>query len=308
MAPTSTRPDYDQTLKRLFARAHEGMLALLLPGAHWLGERSPELTARLRRADLVWNVALASGERLLLHVELQTKPDHLIGERVAEYGLRLWRQAQLPVHSVVIYLRERGGIPASPFVIERGGGEEGLRYRYSVIRLWEEPAEQVLAMAEPGAWPLATLMRGEPLATLETVAERLAQAALPPGEREELTGLLAVLAGMRVPRPVVEQVLRRNPMIREILGESSVAAIWRDEGKAKWKEVGKAEGKAEGLAEGEAKGQRTLVQALLESRFGPLDAAEVAALQEAKEPLLRALAPYIVTDSREQVRARLGVA
>ena len=304
MAPTSTRPDYDQTLKRLFARAHEGMLALLLPGAHWLGERITELTPELRQADLVWDVALAGGERLLLHIELQTSPDHLIGERVAEYGLRFWRNLRLPVHSVVIYLRESGGIPASPFVLERGGGREGLRYEYTVIRLWEEPAEQVLAMAEPGAWPLATLMQGEALTTLETVAERLAQAPLPYSEREVLTGMLAVLAGLRLPRPIVEQMLRRNPMLRELLRESSVAEIWREEGEAK----GLAEGEAKGLARGLAEGQRTLVQTILESRFGQLDAAEVAALQTVVEPQLRMLATHIATDSREQVRVRLGLA
>lgn len=81
-------------------------------------------------------------------------------------------------------------------------------------------------------------------------------------------------------------------MLRELLRESSVAEIWREEGEAK------------GLAEG----QRTLVQAMLESRFGPLDAAEVAALQRAEEPLLRALATHLITDSREQVRTQLGLA
>ena len=300
MAPIGNRPDYDQTLKRLFAHAHEGMLALLLPGAHWLGERSPELTAEKRLADLVWDVALGSGERLLLHIELQTNPDTMIGERVAEYGLRLWRHLRLPVYSVVIYLRASGGIPASPFVFERGGGEEGLRYEYTVIRLWEEPAERVLAMAEPGAWPLATLMRGEALTTLETVAQRLAQAPLPYSEREELTGMLAVLAGLRLPRPVVEQVLRRNPMLRELLQESSVAEILREEAEAK--------GEARGLAEGEVKGQRILVQTILESRFGPLDTAEVAALGAASPTVLGTLGVHITTDSRELVRVRLGLA
>ena len=308
MGPTGNRPDYDQTLKRLFAHAHEGMLALVLPGAQWLGERSPVLPAIARQADLVWEVALHSGERLLLHVELQTNPDQAIGERLAEYGLRLWRAAHLPIHSVVIYLREGGRLPASPFVIERGAGEDGLRYRYGVIRLWEEAPERVLALAEPGAWPLAAVMGGEPLATLEAVAARLAEAALPASERSELTSMVAVLAGLRLPRPLVEEVLRRNPMLRELLGESSVAEIWREEGEARGLAEGEAKGLAKGLAEGEAKGQRTLVQAILESRFGQLDAAEVAALQTMAEAQLHMLATHIATDSREQVRVRLGLA
>ena len=143
-------------------------------------------------------------------------------------------------------------------------------------------------------------MQGEPLVTLETVAEQLAETALPPAEREELTGLLAVLAGMRVPRPVVEQVLRRNPMIRDLLRESSMVELWLEEGKAR--------GLAEGEAIGEAQGQREQMQTILESRFGPLDAAEVAALQRAEAPLLRTLATHIASDTREQVRARLGLA
>jgi predicted transposase YdaD len=230
---------------------------------------------------------------------LQTRPDPLIGERVAEYGLRLWRHLRLPVYSVVIYLREGGGIPASPFVLERGDGEEGLQYRYGVIRLWEEPADRVLAMTEPGVWPLAALMQGEALAMLGTVAERIATAPLPRGEREELAGILAVLAGLRLPRSVVQQVVRRNPMLRELLGESSMAEIWREEGEAR--------DEARGEARGRAEGQRTLVQTVLESRFGPLAAEEVAALQRAEEPLLHTLATYLVTDSRAQVRARLGL-
>lgn len=228
-----------------------------------------------READLVWEVDLG-GERLLLHVEMQTNPDSAIGERLAEYGLRLWRRDHLPVRSVVVYLREAGPIPASPFVFGRGGGEEALRYRYGVMRLWHEPPERVLA-AEPGLWPLVT------------VAERLAQAPLEQAERRELTALLATLAGVRLPRRVVDQLLRRNLMLRELLAESSVAEILREEGEAR----------------GRVEGKRELVRAMLEGRFGELDAEEAAALRTAEEPVLLALAAHLTTDSREQVRARL---
>lgn len=35
MSPGDLRSDYDQTLKRLLTRAHDGFVALLLPGARW---------------------------------------------------------------------------------------------------------------------------------------------------------------------------------------------------------------------------------------------------------------------------------
>lgn len=48
MVEGERQPDYDQALKRLFTRAHDGILALLLPTARWLGEASPELPAIMR--------------------------------------------------------------------------------------------------------------------------------------------------------------------------------------------------------------------------------------------------------------------
>lgn len=172
-----------------------------------------------------------------------------------------------------------------------------------VTRLWQEPAELVLARSEAGLWPLAALMAGPAEETLAAAAERLAGASLPPEERGELTGLLTVLAGLRLPRSVVEQVLRRNPMIRDLLSQSSVAEILREEAAAE----GMARGMAEGQARGMAEGQRSLVRMLLESRFGALEAAELAAVTSATEPVLRDVAVHLANDSRERIRARLGV-
>jgi len=181
-------------------------------------------------------------------------------------------------------------------VLSRGRGQEALRYRYDVVRLWQEPPERVLATPEAWAWPLAALMAGATAETVAAVAERIAQSPLPYSERGELTGLLAALAGVRLPRSVVEELLWRNPMIRDLLAESSVAEILLEEGEAK------------GRAEGKAEGQRELVQTMLESRFGALEPAEAAALRTAEEPALRALAAHITTDTRDQARARLGLA
>jgi predicted transposase YdaD len=170
-----------------------------------------------------------------------------------------------------------------------------LRYHFAVVRLWEQPYERVLDQAEPALWPLATLMKGATVGTTMVVAERLAHAPLPRAERSELTGLLAALAGLRLPPDIVTQALRRNPMIREILDESSVAALWREEGR----EAGREEGREEG--------QRETLRLVLESRFGSLDAAVLKKLQEADAPTLRSLVTHLATDRWEQVRERLGL-
>jgi hypothetical protein len=60
--------DYDQALKRLLTRAHDGFLALIAPDMIWRGERATELPAVARRADLVWETESQDGEHGLPNI------------------------------------------------------------------------------------------------------------------------------------------------------------------------------------------------------------------------------------------------
>jgi predicted transposase YdaD len=256
----------------------------------WVGEFSPVLPAIARQADLVWEVVGRDGERGLFHLELQTVVEVDLGERMADYGLRLWRSHHLPVRSVVVLLRPTARPLQSPFRIV-WGDREVLRYGFDVVRLWEQPQEAVLDVAEPRLWPLAPLLAGATVATTAAVAERLAGAALPLAERRELLGLLGVLAGLRLPREVVEQALRRNPMVRDIIQESSFAQLLLEEGRQ----------------EGRQEGQRETVRMLLESRFGPLESNVLSALEAADEPTLQALIAHLATDTWPEISSHLGI-
>jgi hypothetical protein len=292
--PEQTRPRYDQSLKRLLSRAHDDFLRLIAPGFTWQAEHSPELPAASRQADLVWEVTDTAGERGLLHVELQTKPDKQMGERVAEYGIRLWLREHLPVRTVVVFLQPARSLPTSPFVIAWSGWET-LRYAYDVVHLWEIPAERVLASATYDLWPLAALMDDVTLDRAVAVAERLAAAPLPEHERSELAALLVALSDLRLERGALREALRRLPMIDDILRQSSLAEEFL------------AEGIAQGVAQGVAQGERRMAQAALEGRFGTLDADLLAALDTADEATLQTLMAHIATDTLEQVRSRLGL-
>jgi len=72
-----------------------------------------------------------------------------------------------------------------------------------------------------------------------------------------------------------------------------------------WKESSLAEALADRWRE-EAMGQ--MLQVVLASRFGPLSDDIVAALRTADEATLRAIGEHIMTNTHEQVRARLGLA
>ena len=88
-------------------------------------------------------------------------------------------------------------------------------------------------------------------------------------------------------------------MIREILQDSSVAQGWWEEGRDR--------GRQEGREEGREEGQRELARLALEGRFGTLGADEQAALAIADSAALQAIVVHLTTDSRDQVRTRLGL-
>jgi hypothetical protein len=286
--PARTKPDYDQALKRLLTRAHDGFLALIAPGMIWRGERATELPAVARRADLVWETDDENGNHCLLHIELQTRADDEMGERLTEYKLRLWRRDHLPVQSIVVFLRPTENLPTSPFVIP-WKGNASLQSDFDLVKLWEIPPERVLETDNYDLWPLASLMGEASVERVVAIAERISTATpLLPAERSELTGLLVVLAELRLRKRTVIRALRRNPMIDELIRNSSLF------------EEAKAEGKAEG--------ERRMLALMLEARFGPLGEDFRAAIGSADEAALTAIAQHAATETFEQLRARLGLA
>lgn len=284
---------YDQLLKWMLTRAHDDFLALVAPDLTWRGERSPEVPAVPRYADLVWEVERPGSEAPgpgLLHVELQLKVEADIGERLAEYAIRLWRRDHLPVRSVVVYLRRSASIPTPPFVIPGYGGEQqqaSLAYHYGVVRLWEIPQERILALPNFGLWPLASLMAGASVETTVSIAERLAAVSAPERERSELIGLLANLAGVNIPQDILLAAFRSKPMIDDLLEYSSVAQAF--------------------VEEGERRMARRMALIALEGRFGPLSDDLRAAIEAADEATLQEIVAHIATESLDQVRARLGL-
>ena len=275
--------DYDQALKRLLLRAHNGFLALIAPGVTFRGELSPELPAAGRQADLVWEVERPDGGYGALHIELQTKSDAEIGERLAEYAIRPWRRDHLPVYSIVVYLRPSEHLPQSPFVVDWMGSER-LRYAYDVIRLWEIPADRILASANVALWTLAGLLAGASVDSTIGVARQIVSAPLPQAEQSELTEPLITLASVRLPRRQLLSAGRRYPMIDEIIRESGLAEEFREEG------------------------MRDILRSVLEGRHGPLSQDIVAALNAADAERLREIARHAGTDSLDELRARLGLA
>lgn len=165
--------------------------------------------------------------------------------------------------------------------------QESLRYSYEVIRLWELPQERVLGTAQYALWPLVSVMADVTPQTTLVVAERLVNVPASRQARSDLIGLLAALAGLRLPQASVLEALRRNPMIHDLLNESSVADAF--------------------IEEGERRMARRMAQAALEGRFGRLSQEMQASVNAADELVLQEIVAHVATETLEQVRGRLGL-
>lgn len=191
---------------------------------------------------------------------------------------------------MVVYVREARDVPDGPFVIA-WGDDEMLCYRFDVIRLWTIPQERVLATEHYRLWPLAGLMVGVTGESTLAIAEQIARAPVPLYERGELASVLALLTSRRLSVDFLQRLLRRNRMLDELLKESPLAELWKEEAKG----------------EGKREGKRELAREALEGRFGALPLDVVAAVQRADEATIRALVRHLSTDTMEQVRERLGL-
>lgn len=291
---SSRGPLYDLALKAMLLRAPNQVLALFTSGLTWQGELSPELPATARAADVVWKVADEQGQHGLIHIELQTSIAPNIGERIAEYGLRLWLREHLPVRSAVIFLRPGRLIPSSPFVVEWIDGQRRLQYEYDVIRLWELPPALVLDSPNYALWPLASLMAGATAESTVAVAERLATLDVPRGERSDLLAVLLTLAGLRPTHREVLRLLRSTTMLDDLIKESGTLQMLF------------AEERAEARDEGRTEGLREAIRAVLQARFGALDADLLDALDAATPPALQRLLEQVTTISLPQAREQLG--
>ncbi|MFN0070692.1 MAG: hypothetical protein ACKVVP_04280, partial [Chloroflexota bacterium] len=94
----------------------------------------------------------------LVHLEFQASPDARMGQRLARYNLLLGYRHALPVASALVLLRPEAQSPGmtGQWRSAAPGGGGTITFEYSVLRIWEEPGERLLA-GPLGLVPLAPL-------------------------------------------------------------------------------------------------------------------------------------------------------
>ncbi len=235
--------------------------------------------------DRVGVVTLTNQLEVHLHIEFQGRRSPVpVPNRMLEYLTRLDQTYQHPFCSVVIYVGRWAGskdeghhqrlCPVTGLVT--------LEWRYRVIRLWQLPAEQLLALDQIPLLALVGLTRiDQPAEILPRVVAKLRSVADVTKRKQLLTILISLaeeekiatmIEGMLYPD---EDLLIDTPFLRKMREIG-----WR-EGQTAGRAEGRAEGRTEGLVEGHQQGESHLLSRQLHRRFGELPAWASHRLQQA---------------------------
>jgi predicted transposase YdaD len=259
----------DSLLKRLVS-------TFILDFASWILDTTvqaarplqSELPAATVTADQVFQVTLTDGRTLLFHIEFQGRRSHVpMPWRMLEYMPRLAYTYRLDLESVVLYIgRGAGADDTGLYQVHGLAGTPVLAWGYRVIRLWQLPAEALLATRHVAPLALVGQMQlAQPEETLTAVVTRMRQVAEVERRSHLLTALVALLPEEEMIR-MVERLLEDDEMLLELPYLQRIREAGREEGR----EAGREEGREAGREEGRREGEAEMLLRLLRVRFGPL--------------------------------------
>jgi predicted transposase YdaD len=230
-----------------------------------------ELPGTTVAVDQVFQVTLANDRELLLHLEFQGRRSHEPMQwRMLEYMPRLARLHRLDLESVVLYIgRGAGADDTGSYQVNGLDGAPVLAWRYRVIRLWQMPAEELIAARQVA--PLALLGQTQiarPEVVLPAVVTRIRSVADDALRDHLLAALVALLPEEEMISMVDRLLEEEDEWLLELPFQRRI----------------RAEGHAEGRREGEAE----VLLRQLRIRFGALPEDVTARLNAADaETLLR---------------------
>lgn len=135
---------YDDAMKKLVGGNPQDFLSWVLREAIYTRRLPYELHPESIYADGLIE-AIVDDERILAHFEFQSSYDLRIGERLLEYNVLASRQYDyVTVYSYVIYLKDCGNVPQSPFIRQSRTGKEIVRFDYEIIELHKITALELI--------------------------------------------------------------------------------------------------------------------------------------------------------------------
>jgi predicted transposase YdaD len=226
---------YDKCGKYMIQR--HGNLILYLGGVEdvvsW-APRQAELVQSRRFPDGVLEVRIAGQAKPdIFIVEISTYPDARVPSQVVcDAALSFLDRGVLP-EIIVLFLHEKGNVEASDSVeLKSRRGLTKLNLSWKAVKLWEVPAEDLLAIGDVGLVPWVPLAKSadDPERLIRRCRARIDAADLPSPEHENLLAVTQVLLGLRYNEKSLQNKLRgllgghkamiESPIYQEIVEES----------------------------------------------------------------------------------------
>jgi hypothetical protein len=206
---------FDATLKDMGRDSPQGFLAAF--------DRPPSVPVKPLNVDLstvttLADLVLGLGEPLeeIIQLDFQSSAAAWKHADLMVYHALLFAHYRVPVHTVIILLRPEAAHGNMNGVIRYAPrpGRGSMDFSYEIVRLWERPAEELLA-ADLGVAPLAMLGRLPEGLSLEdgltAVAQRIVERVMneaPPDRVKKLLTDAFLLTGLRVRRDVAARIFR----------------------------------------------------------------------------------------------------
>ena len=225
---------YDDAMKKLVGGNPQDFLSWVLGEAIYTRRLPYELHPESIYADGLIEAVL-NDERILAHFEFQSSYDLRMGERLLEYNVLASRQYDyVTVYSYVIYLKDCGNVPQSPFIRVSSTGKEIVRFHYDIIELHKITAEEIQETELVGLLPLLPLTRD---GAKHEVIEDMVALLIAAGQTDLLWIGYALAA--KVMKHDLHWLRRRFSMLGDFLRDSPVYQEVLEEGLEKGLEKGR---------------------------------------------------------------------
>jgi predicted transposase YdaD len=280
-------------MKRLVKAYAKHFTEWLVAEATFVRPLNVELQSQHLFADALLEI-ISYGEPALLLIEFQSYRDPEMEVRLLEYSILASREYQhCAVYPYVIYLRKVGEVAGSPYIRMLPDGEEGYRFHYRVIQLWEIPDEVFLRHGWLGLLPLVILTKGgkRPEVVNEMI-DRLASA-----QEYDLLAIARVMGGLVFKEGSDEGdwFKRRFHMFQDILRESWVYKEIGEE----FLEQGREEERQRRIQE-----QQEMLKRLVETRFPGLRVLAQQQADSIKDPELLVTMNFKLLKAQTEEEAR----
>ena len=278
-------PHYDEIFKHVTGEFPHALARLALKTSEVeVGERlgTEQPTVQMHHSDMAFHIRLPD-EEAILHIEAQTddstrKPMHL---RMLAYSSFLALEHQKNVYSTVLYFRPSAGRRDTGIYRYGDAKRGGVRFQYSVIRIYDLPGEALLDSEAVGLLPFTALMKPPPDTTphawIEKCIETTQMADVDSEMRATLLFALSVFGSLVHPpefflHPKLEEIMQESPIIERFIQRGIAQGV--------------EQGIEQGIEQGQTRAKREAVLKLLRHRFGDIPqtlATRIAAMQHTSQ-------------------------